>query len=243
MATFLDLTNKVLVRLNEVELNSTNFAGATGFQLQAQHAVLDAVREINSDQYAYPWQHVTKTQTLSAGVVSYALDTTLYLVDWATFQSLPNFGVSPPMTAKSLRELEYHRYMQETFPQDQNAISQAVTTSYRMPDFVIEDEAGNFIVSPVPDRGYVVQYEGWAVSNDMVAYSDVCPIPDRFTTVVVDNAMKWAYLFRENLDAYDRIKVNADKGIEDIRRQASPPFKSVRDTRAGPQFYNYAFNN
>ena len=41
--SFLTLTNKVLVKLNEVELTSSNFTSARGVQVQAQNAVNEAI--------------------------------------------------------------------------------------------------------------------------------------------------------------------------------------------------------
>ena len=37
--SYLTLTNKVLARLNEVQLTSSNFTNARGIQVQAQNAV------------------------------------------------------------------------------------------------------------------------------------------------------------------------------------------------------------
>ena len=45
--TFLTLTNKVLARLNEVQLTSTSFATARGIQVQTKNAVNESVRYIN----------------------------------------------------------------------------------------------------------------------------------------------------------------------------------------------------
>ena len=45
--SFLTYTNKVLARLNEVELTSTNFGNARGIQVQCKNAINEAVRYIN----------------------------------------------------------------------------------------------------------------------------------------------------------------------------------------------------
>ena len=45
--TYLTLTNKVLARLNEVELTSSTFTSARGIQTQAKNAVNEAIRYIN----------------------------------------------------------------------------------------------------------------------------------------------------------------------------------------------------
>jgi len=84
--TFLTLTNKVLARLNEVQLTSTTFATARGIQVQAQNAVNESVRYINQKEFQYPFNHSTKTETLVAGTVRYTIPTTAKTVDYNTFR-------------------------------------------------------------------------------------------------------------------------------------------------------------
>ena len=45
--SFLTITNKVLARLNEVELTSSTFATSRGIQTQAKNAVNESIRYIN----------------------------------------------------------------------------------------------------------------------------------------------------------------------------------------------------
>ena len=55
--TYLTLTNKVLARLNEVELTSSTFTSARGIQTQAKTAINEAVRYINQREFNYPFNH------------------------------------------------------------------------------------------------------------------------------------------------------------------------------------------
>jgi hypothetical protein len=84
--TFLTLTNKVLARLNEVQLTSTSFATARGIQVQAQNAVNESIRYINQKEFQYPFNHSTKTETLVPGTVRYSIPTTAKTVDYNTFR-------------------------------------------------------------------------------------------------------------------------------------------------------------
>ena len=45
--TYLDITNEVLNRFNEVELTSSGFGNARGFQIQCKNAVNDAINYIS----------------------------------------------------------------------------------------------------------------------------------------------------------------------------------------------------
>ena len=53
--TYLDLTNKVLRKLNQVELTSTNFASARGLHAEAKDAVLESVQRINFQKFEWPF--------------------------------------------------------------------------------------------------------------------------------------------------------------------------------------------
>ena len=84
MATFLSLTNSVLARLNEVQLTSSNFSNARGIQVQAQNAVNESIRYVNQREFQYPFNHTTKSQTLSPGIVRYSIPTDAKHVDYNT---------------------------------------------------------------------------------------------------------------------------------------------------------------
>lgn len=84
--SYLTLTNKVLARLNEVQLTSSNFSSARGIQVQAQNAINESVRYINQKEFQYPFNHSTKTETLVPGTVRYTIPTTAKTVDYNTFR-------------------------------------------------------------------------------------------------------------------------------------------------------------
>ena len=61
-STYLDLTNRVLRRLNEVEIESSDFSSVRGIQAAAKDAVLDTVRNINSQKFEWPFNAASGTQ-------------------------------------------------------------------------------------------------------------------------------------------------------------------------------------
>ena len=84
--TFLTLTNKVLARLNEVQLTASSFVNARGIQTQAKNAINESIRYINQKEFQYPFNHSTKTETLIPGTVRYSIPTTAKTVDYNTFR-------------------------------------------------------------------------------------------------------------------------------------------------------------
>jgi len=109
MATFLSLTNSVLARLNEVQLTSSNFSSARGIQIQAQNAVNEAIRYINQREFQYPFNHTTKSQTLSPGTVRYSIPTDAKHVDYNTARIVKDSDIGA--SGANLRILEYNEYI------------------------------------------------------------------------------------------------------------------------------------
>ena len=109
MATFLSLTNSVLARLNEVQLTSTNFSNARGIQVQAQNAVNESIRYINQREFQYPFNHTTKSQTLSPGIVRYSIPTDAKHVDYNTARIVKDSTIGA--SGANLRILQYNEYI------------------------------------------------------------------------------------------------------------------------------------
>jgi len=109
MASFLSLTNSVLARLNEVQLTSSNFSNARGIQVQAKNAVNESIRYINQREFQYPFNHTTKTQTLSPGIVRYSIPTDAKHVDYNTARIVKNSTLGA--SGANLSILQYNDYI------------------------------------------------------------------------------------------------------------------------------------
>ena len=109
MATFLSLTNSVLARLNEVQLTSSNFSNARGIQVQAQNAVNESIRYVNKREFQYPFNHTTKSQTLSPGIVRYSIPTDAKHVDYNTARIVKDSTIGS--SGANLRILQYNEYI------------------------------------------------------------------------------------------------------------------------------------
>ena len=114
--SYLTLTNKVLARLNEVQLTSSNFTDARGIQVQAQNAVNEAVRYINQREFQYPFNHSTKTETLVPGTVRYSIPTDAKTVDYNTFRLSKNSTLGA--TGGRLYIINYNDYINSYITQE-----------------------------------------------------------------------------------------------------------------------------
>ena len=130
--SYLTLTNKVLARLNEVQLTSSNFSNARGIQVQAQNAVNESVRYINQKEFQYPFNHSTKTETLVPGTVRYTIPTTAKTVDYNTFRLVKDSDLGS--SGGRLYVLNYNDYINSYITQEDEI--QTTTTSTTHTDSV-----------------------------------------------------------------------------------------------------------
>ena len=121
MATFLSLTNSVLARLNEVQLTSSNFSNARGIQIQAQNAVNESIRYINQREFQYPFNHTTKSQTLSPGIVRYSIPTDAKHVDYNTARIVKDSTIGA--SGANLSILQYNEYVNNEYVVQEDEIT------------------------------------------------------------------------------------------------------------------------
>ena len=126
--TYLTLTNKVLSRLNEVELTSTTFSSGRGIQSQVKTAVNEAIRYINQKEHNYPFNHATETKTLTAGVVRYSLPATTKVVDYNTFRIVKDSDLA--VSGGQLSILNYNDYISRAVEQEDEISTTTTSTTH-----------------------------------------------------------------------------------------------------------------
>ena len=118
--TYLELTNDVLTRMNEVVLTSTNFTDARGIQVQAKNAINEAIRHINQKEFAYPFNHASNSSTVVPGVVRYTIPTGTKYIDYNTARIKKDTDVSA--SGVNLKRLNYNEYISKEFSTQEDEI-------------------------------------------------------------------------------------------------------------------------
>jgi hypothetical protein len=108
--TYLTLTNRVLTRLNEVELTSSTFTSARGIQTQVKNAINESVRYINQREFNYPFNHATDSETLVAGTFKYSIPATAKLADYDTFRVVKDSDLG--VSGGKLNSMNYKEYIE-----------------------------------------------------------------------------------------------------------------------------------
>lgn len=208
--TFLQLVNQVNRRLNEVELTSTNFASATGFYAHAKDAVNASIRYINQSEFEWPFNHNTQTTTLTANTSRYSFPADCKVINFDTFRIKEDSTLGNSTTR--ILPLTYEEYLDKFVAQEYN------NTSFQgVPTRVVHAPSLEFILTPEPDKAYILVFEYFNFSSDLSAHGDTIVIPDRFAHVIVDGAMHYAYLFRGNTQDALVMKEKFDEGIKYMR--------------------------
>ena len=208
MATYINLVNELLRRLNEVSINETDFTAARNVQALAKDAVNSAMREMLQEVQEWPFTLVTYEQTLTAGTSTYAFPSNYSSADWETFYLKKLVNNAP----KRLALITYDTYIDKHRPNEDSSASNTI------PQLVYMTQDNKFGVTPVPDDSYVIEYRYWLYPEDMINAADVCVIPERFKHILLDGAMIYIMRFRSNDQQASMHQQKFDDGIKMMRR-------------------------
>lgn len=213
-STFLVLTNKLLRRLNEVQLTNTNFPQARNVQAMAQDAIIAAVAEINVRESQWPWNKNQGTALADVGTQEFTWPSDPVIPYWDSFriQGVPADAIESA-TLTPLTQEEYFKYLRQI------DLDSVPNDGLQIPKFVYP-VVGGFGVTPMPNKPYTIKYEYYTIPTDMVAYDDLCAIPTPFDYVIINFALKHYYMYKDNIEQADKWESAANKSFADIRNYA-----------------------
>lgn len=195
------LTNKLLRRLNEVEISQSDFASVRGVQALAKDAINASLATINNQRFEWPFNAVAQyDQLLVVGQEQYDFPADLKSVDWNSFhiERDTNLGVNTThlnLTSKDVWE----RYYKD---RDLDAGADGVG----VPVLVLKGQNFGFIVTPSPNKAYTVLYDYFATYTPLDAYNDTSTVPSLFDEVIIQGAIYHFYMFRDNTEQANEAK-------------------------------------
>ena len=215
MATYLDLVNDVLDELNESRI--VTVGSNTGVQRLAEKFVLKAVRDIINKEKEWPFLYASQSQTATAGTYKYSLVSGWTSIDWDTFFIESPVGTAASSyIAKPLVYMDFDQWFQNRKTDDEDGITRK-TTSRGEPDFIIRSPDDSFIISPNPDKAYVVTYAAWVKPTEMSSDSDTPSIPSEWKNAILELALMYAYRFRNHDQEMFLARDNAKGIIKSMR--------------------------
>ena len=226
MSTYITLVNDLLRRLNEVTINAADFDGVRNVQAIAKDAINSSVRELLQEAQEWPFTLVTQTQVLTADTSTYDFPADYSKADWETFYLKALEGATPA----TLPALTFEMYLR-SHRSDEDSSGES---GRDVPVRVYKTQEDKFGVTPVPDKGYTVEYRYWKYPTDLTDATDVCVVPDRFKHVIIDGAMMYMMRFRSNEQSANIHQDKFTKGIKAMRRLIVDSPTQLYSTVVGP---------
>ena len=223
--TYLDITNEVLARMNEVSLTSSGFSSARGFQVQCKNAVNDAINFLNHRELNWPFNHTTGSETLVAGTSRYSIPATAKTVDYETFRLVKDSTLGS--SGGGLVVLDYKEYVDRYIEQEDDT-----TVQGGVPRYIVRTPDNNYLLYPYPNRAYTIKYEYYTNPIPLSAAIDVPAIPELYRSVIADGATAYAYQYRGEVDHYQINWSRFNESITDMESILTNRFDYVRSTVA-----------
>ena len=220
--TYLDLTNEVLARFNEVTLTSSGFGSSRGFQTQCKNSINDSYLYLNSRQFTWPFNHSDKSETLVANTPRYSIPTDAKWVDHDTFRITKNSSLGAQGGALSV--LDYKDYLEQYIDSEDD------TGTAAYPRHVVRTPDNNYLVYPMPDKAYELNYEYYINTTVLTAATDVPIIPEQFRQTLIDGATAYGYQYRGEKDQFSINWNRFEDGIKHMRIQLINNDEYIRST-------------
>lgn len=214
MSTYVQLTNELLRRLNEVPLDAAGdgFDTVRNVQAAAKDSINSSIREIYQSGQEWPFLKTTYTQVLTAGTKEYSFPSGYSSVDWETFYLKKHS--SQENEPRVLKAISYEEYVSRYRTVDDTGNAAGISA----PELVYQTFGDNFGVTPIPNDAYEVEYVYWSVPASLSAYDDACVIPERFNHVIIDGAMSYMMQFRSNAQSAAMHQEKFQQGIKAMKR-------------------------
>lgn len=224
-STYLSLTNQVLRRLNEVEIAQSDFNNARGVQALAKDSVRNAVAKINQTEFEWPFNAAEHVQVLSPGQTEYSWPLYFKTADFNSFQIQKDTGLSVDYRGLDFieRDVWYKNYRDEDY--------NAGPEGRDVPEFVFPAHGNGYGVTPSPDAAYTLRFRYFMGTSALQAFDDEVRIPDAFDATIVEGALYYMYMFRDNSEAANIAANVFEQGVKEMRTLLINKYERITDTR------------
>lgn len=224
-STYMELTNRLLRRVNDVEITESDFLSVRGIQATAKDCVLDTIRELNSSRIDWPFNAVEHSQTMVVGTEEYAWPVDFTAADWNSFQIQKDdtLNINHKQLQPISREEWYHNYRDIDYDSE--------TAGKGIPVLVFPSHGNGWGVTPSPNELYPIKYRYYKNPTDLSAFDDETTIPSKFDYVIMAGALYHMNLFKENSEGVNLVKKKFEDGINDMTNLYLPNPLQIYDTR------------
>lgn len=208
---YLELVNRACRKVNEVELQSSNFDTTVSFYRTVKDAVNRAIQEINRTEFFWRFNFTQETLTLVPGQMRYSLPSSSKVIDFDSFLIKEDEDLgNETRWLKPLNYDEFNKYWRDK----EFSVSES---SRQMPHSVVKTPGNDFVVVPNPDKAYTLLFDYYAQPTKLENWNDVPNIPERYDDVIFHGTMRDVYSFREDQMGIEMSAGLFAQGIKDMR--------------------------
>jgi hypothetical protein len=224
-STFIDLTNTLLRRLNEVEIAEADFGSTRGVQALAKDAIRSSIAKINSAEFEWPFNAAQHSQTLTVGVEEYSWPTFFKTAEHNSFQLVgdPALGTTNKPLKFISRDVWYQKY--------RHLDADAGASGRGKPEFVFPSHGNGYGLTPSPDNTYTITFQYFLTHSALQAAGDQTRVPTIYDHILIDGALYYLYMFRDNTEQANVAMSQFLQGIKDMQSVLINKYESIRDTR------------
>jgi hypothetical protein len=223
---YLNLVNDLSRRVNETELASGDFPTATGYYNTAKDAINSSIRLLNQEAFQWPFNYVEQEDILTAGDLRYDYPSNAKTLDFNTFRIKRNSTLGNETVL--LKKMYYEEYLSKFIDDEYNTSDTGIRS---LPRFIVRAPGNQFIVYPSPDQAYELIYEYYALPVDLILFSDVPDVPEAYRHILVDGAMYYVQIFRNDNESANMSLNKFKEGLSNMRSIYLNRYEYVRDTR------------
>ena len=224
-STYIDLTNALLRRLNEVEIEVADFADVRGVQALAKDAVRASIAKINAAEFEWPFNSAEHSQSLTVGEEDYSWPQFFKSVEWNSFYIVNDGTNTNTTTSLDFVSRDYY------YDRLRNADLDAGTSGLGLPSYVFPSHGNGYGVTPSPNKAYVLRFRYFLNYAELLNYDDQTRVPSTYDHVLIAGAMYHMYLFRDNSEMAGIAQQEFMAGIKEMQTLLLNKYASIEDTR------------
>lgn len=224
-STFINLTNQLLRRLNEVEIAQADFENVRGVQSLAKDAIRNAIQKINHTEFEWPFNAAEHTETLAQGQEEYSWPVFFKTADWNSFQILKDDALGTGY--KTLKFIERDEWYKNHRDEDYESGNEGISA----PEYVFPSHGNGYGVSPSPDADYQLRFRYYLNNAVLNAASDQSRIPEIYDNVIIEGALYYMYMFRDNAESANIAATVFEQGVKEMRTLLINKYEKISDTR------------
>lgn len=101
-------------------------------------------------------------------------------------------------------------------------VENATASSYKKPEYISRKPDNSFIIFNPADRVYDIKYNAYSIPSKLTAATDTHLVPEQYEQAVVDKALHYMYMFRDNIEQAAIANTRAEDRLTAMIRVLSP---------------------